>query len=98
MARRFVDARGTEWEVWEVGLHRTLADVPPARRRGSPEEAPSLLFASATQRRRLSSYPARWHAMSPQELSALCDAAQPEPAVPVLPYYPRGPTSPRMRG
>jgi hypothetical protein len=98
MARRFVDARGTEWEVWEVGLRRTLADVPPARRRGSAEETPSLLFASATQRRRLAPYPERWHAMGPHELSELCAAARPEPSASVLPYYPRGPTSPRMRG
>jgi len=78
MVRRFVDARGTEWEVWEVGVRRTLADAPPKTR---STEAPWLCFESATQRRRLAPYPARWHAMSPRELDELCAAARPEPVM-----------------
>jgi hypothetical protein len=81
MAVRFVDARGTEWEVWEVGVRPTPADVPPRPRRrdrGAPE-APCLHFESATQRRCLTRYPARWHAMGPSELAALCEAARPMP-------------------
>lgn len=82
MARRFVDARGTEWEVWEVGARRTLADAAPPK---SPSRAvrtagPSawLRFESATGSRRLAPYPEYWEALSAAELSALCAAARPE--------------------
>lgn len=90
MARRFVDARGTEWEVWEVGARRTLADASPAGGQGwsggggggGAAGASSLRFESATQRRRLGRYPAWWEALSAPELSALCAAATPEPPPP----------------
>lgn len=80
MPMRFVDARGTEWEVWELAPRLTLADAPPIRAcaGGIGGEASWLCFESATQRRRLARYPARWHAMLPHELEALCEAARPE--------------------
>jgi hypothetical protein len=78
MARHFVDARGTEWEVWEVGARRTVADAPPPpRSRRHDADGPCLRFESATQRRCLAPYPARWEAFDPTELAALCDAARP---------------------
>jgi len=78
MARRFVDARGTEWEVWEVGARRTMADAPPpTRSRRNDADAPCLRFESATQRRSLAPYPARWEAFDVTELAALCQAARP---------------------
>ena len=55
MARRFVDARGTEWEVWEVVSRPTLADRAP-RSGGRDLEAAQLfgqaqeLFAAAARR------------------------------------------------
>ena len=104
MARRFVDARGTEWEVWEVGVRRTPADVlrptrPRVRpRAGEKAEPPGLCFESATQRRRLSRYPERWHAMSPAELAALCAEARPEPPTLRSAPLPRGPTPPTAWG
>jgi hypothetical protein len=79
MVRRFVDARGTEWEVWEVGKRRTLADAPSRKRSAEPTW---LCFASATQRRRLARYPHWWHALSPGELDRLCAAAELEPVRP----------------
>jgi len=76
MVRRFVDARGMEWEVWEAGIRRTLADAPVRKRSAEPTW---LCFASATQRRRLTRYPPWWHALSPGELDRLCTAAELEP-------------------
>ena|SRR5688572_13555244 len=75
---RFTDARGTEWEVWEVGVRPAPADLRPALmpRQGRVAER-WLCFASATERRRLTRYPERWHAMSPAELDRLCGAATP---------------------
>ena len=74
MARRFVDARGTEWEVWEVGSRHHLADAPP---RKSGESW--LRFGSATQQRWLARYPRWWDALSGRELAALCASAEPDP-------------------
>ena len=90
MARRFVDARGTEWEVWEVGARTPLADSPAigARRgkNGQPAESRWLRFVSATQRRRLAPFPARWEALDANGLADLCQAARPEaPDMPRLP-------------
>jgi hypothetical protein len=82
MVRHFVDARGMEWEVWEVGGRRALADVAPPRRRKSAMEESCLCFASATQRRRLGRYPPWWHALAPLELDRLCAAAEIEPVRP----------------
>ena len=74
---RFVDARGTEWEVWEVAA-RTFADSPAPRMcAGIGGQASWLCFESATQSRRLSHYPARWQAMLPRDLEALCQSARP---------------------
>jgi hypothetical protein len=89
MVRRFVDARGMEWEVWEAGLKRMLADAPARKRSAEPTW---LCFASATQRRRLVRYPPWWHALSPVELDRLCAAAELEPVRPPLspPPQPRG--------
>jgi hypothetical protein len=95
MALRFVDDRGTEWEVWEVGAYRPLADAPLPRRARSQSgfggRGPGswLCFESATQRRRLERYPEWWHALSPRDLAALCSAARPEPPRVVLVARPR---------
>jgi hypothetical protein len=78
---RFTDANGREWEVWEVGVRHVPDDVRVRDRdfcAGLPERW--LCFASATERRRLTTYPPRWHAMSPVELEALCRAALPRKA------------------
>ena len=77
MARRFVDARGTEWEVWEVTGRRTLADRTPRPwvPEGAIAESAWLQFDSATQSRRLERYPGRWEAMDDTELAELCSAA-----------------------
>ena len=73
---RFVDARGTEWEVWEVAA-RTYADSPAPRMcAGIGGQAAWLCFESATQSRRLARYPARWGAMLPRDLDALCQSAR----------------------
>jgi hypothetical protein len=74
---RFTDRMGREWEVWEVGVHTLPADVRHREQdlKGLPERW--LCFHSASERRRLTVYPARWHAMSPAELDALCRAAVP---------------------
>jgi hypothetical protein len=76
---RFTDTKGSEWEVWEVGARPLPDDVAPPRERdlcaGLPERW--LCFASASERRRLTTYPPRWHAMSPAELEALCLSALP---------------------
>ena len=77
MPVRFVDARGTEWEVWEVAA-RTYADSPAPRMcAGIGGQASWLCFESATQRRRLAHYPSRWAAMLPRDLEALCHTARP---------------------
>lgn len=78
MARRFVDARGTEWEVWEVTSRPTLADRAPRPwlPDGAVAESAWLEFESATQSRRLADYPARWHALGERELADLCAAAR----------------------
>jgi hypothetical protein len=75
----FTDARGIEWEVWEVGLRPAPADQPQsaaaenARRGLAPRW---LCFESATERRRLAQYPERWHTLPPHDLDALCRAAR----------------------
>ncbi|MBV9881275.1 MAG: hypothetical protein JO180_12300 [Gemmatirosa sp.] len=82
MATRFVDARGTEWEVWEVDARRLPADAAPpptARWRDAASTGGWLRFESATQRRRLDRYPAQWQALDAESLSALCQAARLEP-------------------
>ena len=77
MPVRFVDARGPEWEVWEVSA-RTYADAPAPRMcAGIGGQASWLCFESATQSRRLAHYSARWAAMLPRELDALCQSAHP---------------------
>ncbi|GLC23632.1 hypothetical protein [Roseisolibacter agri] len=80
MPVRLVDASGVEWEVWELAPRPVLADAPPTPRfEAAMHDGGSwLCFESATQRRLLSRYPARWHAMLPHELEALCQAARPE--------------------
>lgn len=86
MATRFVDERGTEWEVWEVGARLPLADAPVPRwsRAGKQREQGWLCFESATQRRRLGRYPRWWEALPSSELAALCSLASLElPEVPV---------------
>ncbi|MGZ8414733.1 MAG: hypothetical protein ACXWZS_05085 [Gemmatirosa sp.] len=86
---RFVDGRGVEWEVWELASRENFADAPPMRvsMGGIGGEASWLCFESATQRRRLARYPARWHAMLSHELEALCESARPER--PVMASRPR---------
>jgi hypothetical protein len=85
MARRFVDARGTEWEVWEVTPRPVPADAPPPRPWHDRKAAEGwLMFESATQSRRLTGYPPRWHALDDAELTALCSVARLESPPPVL--------------
>jgi hypothetical protein len=88
-----------EWEVWEIGGQRILADAPPVsgRSRGAKESS-WLCFESATQRRWLSRYPKWWHAMRPQELEALCAAAQPEPPTSHYTVLPHEPTPTAKEG
>ena len=85
MARRFVDARGTEWEVWEVAARPVYADRAPrpGAEEGGAAESGRLRFESATQSRFLARYPAWWHALDDRELAELCAAARLEqpPAV-----------------
>jgi len=85
MATRFVDARGTEWEVWEASAPRRLADAGPVR---TTDRAPGLYFESATARRRLASYPQWWEALPSRDLAALCEAARPERPVFARPAAP----------
>ena len=75
---RYVDPRGTEWEVWEVRVARELADAPPSRAAYYGGEVAWLCFASATQRRHLARYPAWWSALGAAQLDVLCQAANPE--------------------
>ena len=79
---RFTDGEGREWEVWEVGARPVPADRPPPEAGADHGAERWLCFESGTERRRLRSYPGRWHAMSPPELSALCRAASPGRALP----------------
>ena len=74
--RRVVDARGTEWEVWEEGVRPVLADGPVPRGRGRAASASRLCFESATQRRELARYPMDWGAIPEPALVALCAQAQ----------------------
>ena len=78
MARRFVDAGGVEWEVWEVAGRRTLADRAPRPwvADGASAESAWLQFESATQSRRLERYPGWWEAMEDRELAELCSVAR----------------------
>ena len=78
MARRFVDARGTEWEVWEVSGRPVFADRAPRPwvADGASSESARLRFESATQSRLLARYPAWWHALDDRELAELCAAAR----------------------
>ena len=85
MTTRFVDERGTEWEVWEVRARRLVADAPPPPPHKAPQGDESwLCFESATQRRYLSTYPSWWHALPEHELDGLCHAARPERPSPAL--------------
>jgi hypothetical protein len=75
MAQWFVDARGIEWEVWEIRPRPMPAD---ARGAWDGLDGGWLCFESATHRRHLSRYPARWATLPPHALAALCDAARPQ--------------------
>jgi hypothetical protein len=78
MARRFVDAHGTEWEVWEVTGRPVYADRAPRPwvPEGASAESARLRFESVTQSRLLTRYPTWWLALEDRELAALCAAAQ----------------------
>ncbi|MDF1505329.1 hypothetical protein [Roseisolibacter sp. H3M3-2] len=75
MARWFVDARGIEWEVWEIRPRDVPADAPAA----GAVLTSWLCFESATHRRHLSRYPAHWETLAEASLAALCDGARPQP-------------------
>ena len=84
---RFTDVDGREWEVWEVGARPLPADrVAPEPVHGRAPER-WLCFESGTERRRLLTYPSRWHAMSPRELAALCRTASPNRVILPLPSH-----------
>ena len=84
---RFTDGNGREWEVFEVGARAPLADraLPSSESYRGPERW--LCFASGTERRRLPRYPQLWHALSADELEALCRSAAPARELP--PWVPR---------
>jgi len=75
LLRRFMDSKGREWEVWEVGVRELPADILARHHEVSGLPERWLCFESATDRRRLVTYPPRWHAMHARELEALCQAA-----------------------
>lgn len=58
---RFQDARGVYWTVWERDTR-----MDPGHR-----AATCLVFENEATVRRVWSYPANWHRMSPAELAAL---------------------------
>ena len=74
MAQWFVDARGIEWEVWEIRPRTMPADLAG----GWNDWSGWLCFESATHRRHLSRYPAHWATLPPHALAALCDTARPQ--------------------
>jgi len=76
MPRRIVDERGIEWEVWEVGARRPLADMPAA---AGDEPGATLLFESATERRHLPGSPSEWESLTTAQLLRLCGSATREP-------------------
>ena len=84
MAVRLVDARGVEWEVWELAPRATPADLSSSHEATAGTGSSWLCFESATQRRHLGTYPAWWHALPSHELEALCSTAQPERPSPAL--------------
>ena len=77
MAQWFVDARGIEWEVWELRPRPLPADLSA----GWDDFGGSgwLCFESATHRRHLARYPAHWATLPQPALAALCDTARPQP-------------------
>jgi hypothetical protein len=77
MAVWFTDARGTEWEVWEVAPRRAPADAAWGAFEASHARA-WLCFESATHRRHLARYPAYWASLQPHALAALCETARPQ--------------------
>ena len=68
MIRRFVDADGVAWRVWDV--HTSLEFAPPGKGNNW------LCFESATGRRRLTPIPACWAAADSAVLNDLCATAR----------------------
>lgn len=67
--REFRDADGIEWRVWDT---TPLAGAVYDERL----KAGWLTFESAQTRRRLAPIPAGWGEMSPEQLEAICRAAE----------------------
>ncbi|HEX8390951.1 MAG TPA: hypothetical protein VF665_01235 [Longimicrobium sp.] len=76
--REFSDARGVQWQVW---------DVQPTLRVAGGEQPGSLLhedaaegwltFQSASERRRFYQRPPDWESLSDEQLARLCNHAVP---------------------
>lgn len=81
--RRFTDASGVQWEVYDV------VALPGFGRPGEPQVAPHsevfraartwLVFESATEKRRYASIPDNWEEAPPAELQRLLALAAPVP-------------------
>lgn len=79
MPQWFTDARGIEWEVWEVRPRPLPADRPGSAVAESHPCGGWLCFESATYRRHLARYPRNWESLPPHALAALCETARPQP-------------------
>jgi hypothetical protein len=72
--RDFVDGNGVSWRVWPVTPESLQPKTAAEDYLGEYGDG-WLCFESATERRRLARYPARWDELSDQELCALLSAA-----------------------
>jgi hypothetical protein len=77
--RDFVDQSGVSWRVWPVTPESLQPKTAAEDYLGEYGDG-WLCFESATERRRLARYPARWDELPDQELCRLLTAAAIVPA------------------
>jgi hypothetical protein len=67
--RRFTDAKGVEWEVYDVVVRPGPSLRHPAHSQQLQPAKAWLVFESARERRRLAPFPIGWDEAPPEELA-----------------------------
>ena len=78
MLRRFTDADGVTWNVWDVSSGIYIGSMPPTTFTGQQvTPATWLCFAADNKRKRLAPIPNDWATADDSKLLDYCKEAQP---------------------
>jgi hypothetical protein len=77
MLRRFTDADGVVWNVWDVTAGIQIGSLPPTSVSGQSSPAAWLCFASENKRKRLAPIPKDWLTADEARLLEYCSEAAP---------------------